>query len=131
MQSDSIVIAFDVTEDFRTGIFDRCKDAIFHQFRLEPGKETLGLGVIVTIATSRHWLAEPADVKQPAIFNRRVLAALIGMNNRSFANQTTPSRLIEDINHELRCGLPILKAVEYTKKSRSLINNDKGKIKGT
>ncbi len=40
MQSDTIVIAFDVAEDFRAGLLDRFKDAVFHQFRLEPGKET-------------------------------------------------------------------------------------------
>ena len=44
MQSDSIVIAFDVTEDFRAGIFNRFKDAVFHQFRFESGKEADRIG---------------------------------------------------------------------------------------
>lgn len=50
MQSDSIVIAFDITEDFRAGFLDRRKDAAIDQFRLEPGKEAFRLRVIVTIS---------------------------------------------------------------------------------
>ncbi len=102
MQSDSVVIAFDVTEDFRSGIFNRFKNAVFDQFRLKAREKTFCLGVVITVSFPRHRLAEPADVQQAAIFNRRVLAALIGVNNRVFADQSAPSRLQENINDRLR-----------------------------
>ena len=81
MQSDSIVIAFDVAEDLQAGIFNRFKDAAFDQFRLEAGKETFGLGVVVTVSFAAHRLAKAADIQQSAIFDRCILAALIGVNN--------------------------------------------------
>ena len=35
MQSDPVIISFDITEALRAGIFNRFKDAAFDQFRLE------------------------------------------------------------------------------------------------
>ncbi len=73
MQSDSIVIAFDVTEDFRAGIFDRFKDAVLDQFRLEPGKEALGLGIIITMRLYGSLIGEirrckaDGDIRPPRI----------------------------------------------------------------
>lgn len=46
LESDSIVIALDVAEDFRPGICNRFKDAVLNQFRFETGKETLRLSAL-------------------------------------------------------------------------------------
>ena len=81
MQSDSIVIAFDVTEDFRAGFFDRLKDAVFNQFRLETGKETLGLGVILTVAFARHTLPQTILLQKTAKSARSILTSSVRMNN--------------------------------------------------
>lgn len=102
MKSDPIVVTFDVTEDFRAGILDRFEDAVFHQFRLESGKEAFRLRIVITVAFAAHTLAKAADVKQPSIFNRRILAALIGVNNRVFANQAFRTGLQKNVNHQLR-----------------------------
>ncbi len=41
MPSDSIIVAFDVTEDFRFGIGDRLETTPLDEFGFESGKETL------------------------------------------------------------------------------------------
>jgi len=83
MPSDPIVIAVDVAEDFRARFFDRFKNPVFEQFRLESGKEALGLRVVVTVAFCRHRLAEAVNIQQAAKFNGRVLRTAVGMNNCS------------------------------------------------
>ena len=102
MKSDSIVIAFDVAEELRAGLFDRFKDAVFNQFCLEPGKETFRLRVVITIAASGHRLPETARVKKPPVIDRSILAALVGVNNRSLTNESAPPRLKENVNDKLR-----------------------------
>jgi hypothetical protein len=54
MKSDPIVIAFDATEGFRSRLPDRFKYPVFDQFRFETGKETFGLGIVLTIAFPAH-----------------------------------------------------------------------------
>ena len=102
MQSDSIVIAFDVAEDFRSDILDRCKDAVFNQFCFESRKETLGLRVVIAVSFATHTLTKPARVEQSAIFDRRVLAALVGMDNRVPPYQTAAPGLQKNVDDKLR-----------------------------
>jgi len=102
MPPDPIVITLDITEDFRTSLFDRFKNAAFDQLCLKARKETLGFGVIVTTACAAHRLPKAVNIKQSAIFHRSILAAAVGMNNRPSFYQTTPPRTIESINDNLR-----------------------------
>lgn len=102
MPPDAIVITLNVTEGFRTSLFDRFKNAAFDKFRLEPGKETLGLRVVITASLRAHTLPQAVNIKQPSIFNRGVLAALIRVSNCSPLYQTAPPRLKKSIDDELR-----------------------------
>jgi hypothetical protein len=54
MPSFPIVVAFDVTETLRLGCFDIFKDSAHYQFRLEPGKETFRLSVVIAVAFAAH-----------------------------------------------------------------------------
>ncbi len=73
MKSDPIIIALDVTEDFRPSIFNRFKDAVLDQLRLEAGKEALGLGIIITMRLSGSLIGEihrckaDGDIRPPHI----------------------------------------------------------------
>lgn len=102
MQSCPVIIAFNVAEDFRFCLFDRFKNAVFYQFRLKAGKETLRLRVIITVAFCRHRLPKTVNIEQATIFDRGVLAAARRMNNRSFLNQTAPPRPEKSVNDNLR-----------------------------
>ncbi len=88
--------------DFRPCLFDRFKDTAFNQFRLKARKETLGLGVIITVALAAHTLSEAINIKQPPVFNCRILTAAIWMNNRPAFYQAALPRSVKSIDHQLR-----------------------------
>ena len=102
MPPNSIVITFDVAEDFWPCLFDRFKDAAFDQFRLKARKETLRLRVVITIPLTAHTLSKAVNIKQPTIFCGSILTASVGMNNRSAFYQTALPRSVKSINHQLR-----------------------------
>ncbi len=54
MSSDTIVIAFDITENFRPSLLNRFKDAAFDQFRLEAREEAFRLGVVIAVSFPTH-----------------------------------------------------------------------------
>lgn len=73
-----------------------------NKFCLEPGREALGLRVIVAIAFAAHTLSQAVNIKQPSIFNCCVLAAAIRVNNRAVFYQPAASRLKKSVNDQLR-----------------------------
>ena len=102
MPPDPVIIAFDIAENFRTSLLDRFKNAAFNQFRFEAWKETLGLGVIITVALAAHTLSEAINIKQPPVFNCRILTAAICMNNRPAFYPAALPRPVKGINDQLR-----------------------------
>lgn len=63
MPTDAIVIAFNVTKDFRPRLFDRFKAAAFDKFRLKTRKEALGLRVIASSFPCCSYFAESREYK--------------------------------------------------------------------
>ena len=81
MQPDAVVVAFDIAKTLASGFSDCLEYAAFDQFRLEPGKEALGLGVIVAVAPAAHRLSQPSLGEQPPVFARYVLRAPVRVDN--------------------------------------------------
>lgn len=105
MPPNPIVITFAVTKDFRARLFDRFKNAAFNKFRLKAWKEAFRLRVVLTVARCRQRLAKTVNIKQPSVFNWRLLAAAIRVNDRPTLYQTPFSGAMESIYNQL-CGHP-------------------------
>jgi len=58
MSANSIVIAFNVTEDFRACLLNRFKDAAFNQFRLKREKKRVALRIVAKLCPCRSYFAE-------------------------------------------------------------------------
>lgn len=92
--TNPIVITFNVTEDFPARLFDQLKRPPSTSSALNREKKRVRLDVIVTITASPHRLPETVNIQKAAIFNRRILAAAIGMNDRAaFYRAATCARL--------------------------------------
>ncbi len=102
MPRNPIVITLNIAEDFRTRLLDRLETSAFDQFGFEARKETLGLRIVITVSFAAHRLPKPIDIQQSPVFDRSVLRAAVGMNDRAAPNQTAISRPVKSINDELR-----------------------------
>jgi hypothetical protein len=83
VEPDSIVIAFDVSEGFRSCLLEIGKSATFEQLRFVSRKEALGVRIVVGLISAAHTLLKAALIEQLSELCVHVLPAAIGMHDHS------------------------------------------------
>ena len=69
---------------------------------LNREKKLSACALSAAIARRAHLFPKAVNVKQPTIFNRSILRAAVGVNDRPAFYQTAPPRSVKGINDQLR-----------------------------
>jgi len=67
---------------------------------LKREKKRLRLRVIIAVSFAAHTLPKTIDIQQSSIFNRSILRAAVGINNRAPFYQATPPHPAKSINRQ-------------------------------
>ena len=96
----SVVEDFDVLEDGLSCCVARCECDSVYEFFIDCSKETLGNGVVPTVAFATHAWLEAVDFECQLIVRASVLAATVRVMNETWRGASASNRYVECIERE-------------------------------
>ena len=79
MEPLTIIISFDVDEQFVAGGIPRWVACLVHEFGFDRAKAAFHRGIVPAISFPAHGLDHPGCIKDLAVIGGSILAAAIGM----------------------------------------------------